>query len=346
MGYLLSGLLAFHKLHSDVEIHVFELDVNKLTPFTFSPTFFTYYRKSDYKNFDSFKDVCISIDPSLIIVSGRSDSHYLKLARYFKKNRLTVSIQDSQDDNSFRTFIKSLMAPFLYHPYFTCIWASGAYGISLAFKMKYRKENIYNYSLSADTETFCVNPEMLEKKNYRTILYVGRFSDEKNIRSFLNVFRKVNQGLTHKWKVKLVGNGELINQISDFQEAEIYPFQSADQLKQLASECDVFCLPSYYEPWGIVVHEFSALGKALLISTECGSSHQFLIDGFNGFSFNPYNIAEWEVKMEVLFSLTDDQLFQMQQNSIYISQLVSPKLWAAQLYALYNRSLQTIQRNN
>lgn len=339
MGYLLAGIRAFYRQYPGVQIHLFELDKNKLTPFQFIDSGISYYKKSDYTDFSSFKKICDEINPSLLIVSGRSNNHYLKIARIYKKEILTVSIQDSQDDHSLKVFVKSFIAPFFYHPYFSCIWTTGPYGNSLAYKLGYKKEDIYNYCLTADTEIYHIDTELISKEKQRQILYVGRFSDEKNLTSLIEVFRKINRQQAVKWKLILVGNGDLQNHMTDLSDIEIYPFQNANELKILAQRADIFCLPSKYEPWGVVVHEFSAIGKALLISTKCGSRHTFLIDGFNGYSFNPTNRADLETKMKLLISMSDDELYQFKINSILLSKQISPFLWAAQLNSLYQRSI-------
>ena len=62
---------------------------------------------------------------------------------------------------------------------------------------------------------------------------------------------------------------------------------SQDQLQSFVSEVDIFCLPSLIEPWGVVVHEFASMGLLLLLFKNVGSGTEFLINGYNGFSFDP-----------------------------------------------------------
>ena len=113
MGYIVAGLKEFHQKHPEIEIHLFELDKKKLTPYCFDCDFINYYKKSDYKNWDEFYKICFSVNPDLLIVSGRSHSHYLKIAKFFKNLIITVSIQDTQNDKSIRTQIKSLLGSVL-----------------------------------------------------------------------------------------------------------------------------------------------------------------------------------------------------------------------------------------
>lgn len=46
-------------------------------------------------------------------------------------------------------------------------------------------------------------------------------------------------------------------------------------MTNLMKQCGVFILPSRIEPWGVVVHEFSAAGFPLLLSDQVGSAESF-----------------------------------------------------------------------
>ncbi len=338
MPYLIAGLRAFKKLYPNVSIHLVEVDTNKLTPYQFSEDYVEYYTLSKFTSLAEFKQVCFSLNPDLVIVSGRTHKFYLEIARLLKKRILTVSIQDSQNDYSFRTFIKCLFSSFLYKKYFQCLWVSGPNGFTLANRLSYVNKDIYGFSLSADTDLFFSNFQT-DSTLHRTIMFVGRFSVEKNVQLLIDVFQKVNETLTEKWKLILVGGGKSELLIDNMDNIEIYPFMPATQLKKLSHSVDLFCLPSTYEPWGVVVHEFASMGKVLLVSDRCGSVSEFLINGFNGYVFNSLDPVDFKEKMLALFSMENSQLFQMKQNSCQLSRRVTSEMWAGQLNSMLQRSL-------
>lgn len=339
MGYLLAGIHSFHLQHPDIEIHLFENDEKKLTPFHFQVNYIKYYKKSAFNKWDVFQDKCTEINPDLLIVSGRMNSHYLKIAKQFKKKIYTVSIQDTQFDNSLRTKFKCILSSILYKQYFDGIWTVGQYGVLLATKLGYSKKNIYNNALSADDRIFNIsNQENLFSRD-KVIVYVGRFAKEKNLHNFVNVFDEVNKRHNNSWKLLLIGNGD--NPFSNLltNNFEIHPFQQPESLVRLVEHATVFCLPSYFEPWGLVVHEMAKLGKILLISNKCGSISEFLIDGFNGLSFNPHNIFDWKEKMDYIFSLNEDEKIRYRVNSISLSKRITSEIWAAQLFSIFSNNL-------
>ncbi|MBU3743604.1 MAG: glycosyltransferase [Sediminibacterium sp.] len=260
----------------------------------------------------------------------------LKVAKIFKRNITTVSIQDSQSDSSLRTQLKSLLGRILYKQYFDCIWTTGIGGLTMAKRLGYSKNKIFNYCLTADTKNFEKNEKNNILKISRKIIFIGRFSVEKNIEKLISIFTSVNSKLQNKWKLILIGSGTLSNNepINDF--IKIYSFQSPEDLKNIVSDADVFCLPSLYEPWGLVVHEMACMGKALLLSNRCGSTSEFLIEGFNGLSFDPKNFEDWSAKMQRLFVMNSDELNKMKSNSIIMSRRITLEMWAGQLHNLLN----------
>ena len=55
------------------------------------------------------------------------------------------------------------------------------------------------------------------------------------------------------------------------------------QLENIYTECDVFVLPSKYEPWGLVVNEALSYGLPVIAPVWVGAACDMLLDGHNGF---------------------------------------------------------------
>jgi glycosyltransferase involved in cell wall biosynthesis len=109
---------------------------------------------------------------------------------------------------------------------------------------------------------------------------------------------------------------------------EVESFKSPDELAKLSQEAGAFCLPSVKEPWGVVVHEFAALGIPLLLSDIVGASKTFLIPGYNGFSFKVGNAASLRRELICFFHLSEQEIREMGNRSKKLSQLITPELWA------------------
>jgi glycosyltransferase involved in cell wall biosynthesis len=59
-------------------------------------------------------------------------------------------------------------------------------------------------------------------------------------------------------------------------------FKNQTELPALFALCDVFVLPSVYEPWGLVVNEAMAAARAVIVSDEVGCQSDLVQDGVNG----------------------------------------------------------------
>jgi glycosyltransferase involved in cell wall biosynthesis len=62
-------------------------------------------------------------------------------------------------------------------------------------------------------------------------------------------------------------------------------FQNQSFMPVLYQACDLFCLPSRSETWGLSVNEAMACGKAILASDKVGCVPDLILEGKNGMTF-------------------------------------------------------------
>lgn len=269
--------------------------------------------------------------------------HYLRIARHFKQNGIyTVTLQDTQYESSLRQYIIRTLSYFLYKRNFNGFWGAGSPQTAFAYSLGFQKQDIFEGVYTADLSTF-LKPNKLSKtttNGYKTILYAGRFSSEKNILLLVEAFLSINRSHGNVHKLILVGDGPLKSQIKSNKSIEIYPFMSAYELSHLVSDKNInaFCLPSLYEPWGLVVHEFAAAGLSLIISNRCGAGTKFFIEGYNGFSFDPTNFESLLRALNSFINLTESEATLMGNNSHSLAQQITPTTWAATLWSIVIRS--------
>lgn len=65
-------------------------------------------------------------------------------------------------------------------------------------------------------------------------------------------------------------------------------FVNQSQLGRYFAAADIFCLPSAYDTWGLVVNEAMHWGLPCLVSDRAGSHHDLVIEGQTGF-VHPWN---------------------------------------------------------
>lgn len=86
----------------------------------------------------------------------------------------------------------------------------------------------------------------------------------------------------------VVGDGELRAHLESLAE-QVAPgsirflgFKNQTELPAFYDLCDVFVIPSLFEPWGLVVNEVMNAGKPVIASDQVGSSADLVEPGING----------------------------------------------------------------
>ena len=109
---------------------------------------------------------------------------------------------------------------------------------------------------------------------------------------------------------------------------------SQEKLIEEAQNAGCFVLPSRFEQWALVIHEFAAAGMPLLCSKHCGASRHFLINGYNGYEFDPNNIETLIDRLKTITSLDEETLIKMSIRSRELSNCITPEKTAHILVSL------------
>jgi len=173
----------------------------------------------------------------------------------------------------------------------------------------------------------------LKKNNF---IYVGRLSHEKNINRLMVVFAQVKRSViaAGEWGLIVVGDGPLRQQLQTAATSGIVFVggKSWREVTEYYALADVCILPSTSEPWGLVVNEAMICGLPVIVSDRCGSAHDLVVDGENGFVFDPYNEAELVERMRY-FVEHPERIGEMGAASLRIIGDYTPESSARQMYA-------------
>lgn len=77
-------------------------------------------------------------------------------------------------------------------------------------------------------------------------------------------------------------------------------FQNQSQMPVVYQACDLFCLPSVSETWGLAVNEAMAAGKAILVSDKVGCAVDLVKPKINGEIFKSGELADMKQKLKAL----------------------------------------------
>lgn len=315
------------------EVHIIRWPVNKEAPFQFTinPKL-KLYTKSDY-TFTELTALVNDIQPDVIVCSGWIDKDYLKLTKPFFKKIPTVMTCDTHWTGSFKQRLASVISRFTLLNIFSHAWVPGTVQKTYALHLGFKPDRIHTGFYSCDLEYFnTVYKSQKEQKalNFpKRFLYVGRYYEFKGIKELWQAFTELQNELPNNWELWCLGTGN----IEPIQHDKIkhFGFVQPKDLAHYTSQTGVFILPSHFEPWGVVVHEFAASGFPLLLSSHIGAKDAFLKEGKNGFVFDSGNIEDLKLNMKRIIASSDEKLSDMGALSNRYAKAISPASWAKSL---------------
>lgn len=156
----------------------------------------------------------------------------------------------------------------------------------------------------------------------KKLLYVGQFVERKNVLNLCTAFAQAvfEDVRCRGWVLDLYGSGPLKSKLemiaksvqSSLTDREarinVNSFVQPEQLAGLYQQARLFCLPSFSEHWGLVVHEAALSGCQLLLSKTIGAADDLLSIGGNGFSFDPKSIDSMKMALVQAMSQSDVQM--------------------------------------
>jgi len=139
------------------------------------------------------------------------------------------------------------------------------------------------------------------------ILYVGQLIPRKGIKQIIVALHELGDSDVG---LMILGNGpqkeELKKLCQSLNLNNVYfsGFQQKEQIPFFYALADLFVLPSFKEPWGLVINEALASGLYVLSSDRAGASHNLIKEDWNGLLFDPYDVR----KLAFSIKKTKDQI--------------------------------------
>jgi glycosyltransferase involved in cell wall biosynthesis len=161
----------------------------------------------------------------------------------------------------------------------------------------FKKKGIYFfYGFSCIDNNFFKQTKinLFDNKN---IICVSRLVPKKNIGTLLKAWEQVEKAAPH-YKLSIIGAGpekdDLIklSKSLGLKNVEFLGVINNGDLPVFYSDADAFIFPSLTEPWGLVVNEAMAAGLPVLLSRKVNACQSLLVEGANGYSFDPTSPIE------------------------------------------------------
>lgn len=251
--------------------------------------------------------------------------------------------------NDLKETIKALIIK-QFDGYFNFGTLSEKYILSLgisAEKMLVKRNCVDNKSLK---QIYLAHlPKRIQTQQMRNIspknfIFVGRLIDYKNLFHFLETFGLAQTKSSEEWGVIILGDGELKADLQQFvfknniQNISFQAGVSWQKVPEYLALSNVLVLPSYSEPWGLVVNEAMACGLPVIVSDKCGCAIDLVKNGENGFTFSPNNKEQLSTYLlKFMNNEVDSQ--QMGIVSQQIIQDYSPENVAFEMYQGFQQTI-------
>ena len=290
--------------------------------------------------------------PNVVNLTGYYDFASWAVLFYCKISNIktVLSNESTADDharNKLKEFFKSLIIK-QFDGYFNFGTRSKNYLISLGVKpekMLVNRNCVDNEALKNIYQN-CL-PKRIERQKSlnlasKNFIFVGRLIDYKNLFLFLEAFGIAQSKLNEDWGIIILGDGEQKSDLQQFvkekniQHIRFQQGVSWRQVPEYLALSNVLALPSYSEPWGLVVNEAMACGLPVIVSEKCGCAIDLIKNGENGYIFSPNNIEQLTTIL-LKFMNKEVDLNQMGQVSEKIIQEYSPKNVAKEMYEGYKK---------
>lgn len=321
----------------DVDIHIIRWPLNQEAPFAFSfPENLKIYDRTVYKSDAALLNHVKSLEPAILYSSGWIDKAYLKVCKQYK-NKIPVIVGfDNQWKGSLKQYIATFISPFKILNHFSHCWVPGKLQEEYALRLGFKKSNILTGFYSCDFDFFhdqyLANKQNKEKEFPKRFIYVGRYYEFKGIKDLWTAFIELQNEFPNEWELWCLGTGDI--------EPIVHPkirhfgFIQPKDLPAFIKDTGVFILPSHFEPWGVVVHEFAAAGFPIICSDEVGARTAFVENNFNGYIYRSGDVAALKAVMSGMIRLGDAELLRMSENSVGKAKQITPQTWSKQLVSL------------
>jgi 1,2-diacylglycerol 3-alpha-glucosyltransferase len=188
----------------------------------------------------------------------------------------------------------------------------------------------------AATEATRLQPDHWRKElglPNRYFLFVGRFVSQKGVFDLLSAYAKLDESTREQVGLVYVGDGTARRELEERATAitggmvRFAGFVQRDRLTTYYALAEVLILPTYSDPWGLVVNEAMACGLPVIVSQVAGCAADLVKENWNGLLISPGDVPSLTTSMEKIVSSLDARA-SMGANSARLVSDYSPIEWS------------------
>jgi glycosyltransferase involved in cell wall biosynthesis len=279
-----------------------------------------------------------TFSPHAVLVSSWNVGAYRRVSRSMQDRSLRVLCMDNQWLGTPKQWAGRLLSRPLIRSAYDIVSLPGEPQAAFAKRLGFSDEDILYGLLACDYSAFAAAADLLTPDRRRSFIFVGRLAKEKGVDILISSYMKYRTEVSDPWPLVVCGTGPLADLLSAVKGVEMLGFVQPHDLPKVLKRTGCLLLPSTFEPWGVVIHEATSAGLAVVCSSACGASTQFVHDGRNGVVIPP---GDSEALARAMVAISAASISSWRVMSEYSSALASqftPDRWA------YNLSVQIRKR--
>ena len=281
------------------------------------------------------------LDPHNLLLDGN-----LEISEKCINGSAFNCVRDKSNRNSYLLSLVSTLE-YIYHsklyPFDKCFNTIVAVSkFSQALHLKSNKfdwsiDHLYNFSPLLHEKQVLVNQEA----NY--LLYFGRLSKEKGIKTLVHAFRKLGFPV----HLKIVGTGLMEDELKSYVQnngltnIELLGFKKGSELSKLIRESRFVIVPSqWYENNPMTIIESYSLGVPV-IGSRIGGIPEIIQEGITGFTFEMGSVEDLVAVLMKGLTLSAEDYGRFKNNAKnFAERNFSPQAHYAELIDLYNKTIE------
>lgn len=179
-----------------------------------------------------------------------------------------------------------------------------------------KEEQLFHFPYCIDPESVSGAPRTQNANSVRTLLYCGAMSSRKGILQFAKAARAwCEKNPSDNVLLNIAGTGELQDAIAELSSEQftINFLGNCDlaELRQAYQAADICVFPTLADEWGLVPVEAMASGLPVLGSIHAQSVEACVVEGENGWVFNPDSDQATEAAFDRCMRTSPEQVAAM-----------------------------------
>jgi 1,2-diacylglycerol 3-alpha-glucosyltransferase len=293
------------------------------------------------------------IKPDVVVVPGWGDEFARAALAWTKRQRkISILMSESKWNDSPRYWWREWIKSNLFVKKFDAAIVGGESHRSYLLRLGFSRERIFTGYDVVDNDYFThrsnearensiqIRQQYPEIPTNPYFIVVTRFILRKNVSRLIQSFAGYREQFTDRqpWDLVICGSGKeeeairklvLDNHLNNC--VHLPGFITYHEIPKWFALANVFIHPALQEQWGLVVNEAMAARLPVLVSNSCGCFPELVLEGINGFGFDPENTEQLTELMLKMSSRTVD-LQKMGEASQSHIQNFSPEHFAEGLY--------------